>query len=134
MQSPDQTDGLPSFVSLEAAAAVAVVALIALALGMLAGSLVRRLLLSIEGDRFHTQPIARTTVKAVRRVTFVLGFFVLLFPALEMAGVQLNFGLHPADVSRWATEAGARVLFIVILAFAADRFAGSVIRTAEHEM
>ena len=134
MQAPAQPEGLPSFVSLEAAAAAAVVALIAVALGLLAGSLVRRLLLTIEGDRFHTQPIARKTVKAVRRVTFILSFFVLLFPALEMAGVQLNVGLHPEDVSRWATQAGARMLLIVLLAFASNRFAGSVIRNAEHEM
>jgi len=134
MQAPAQPGGLPSFVSLEAAAAVAIVLLIAFALALLAGSLIRRLLHSIEGDRFHTQPIARRTVLAVRRVTFVLSFFVLLFPGLELSGVQLNVGLHPADVSRWATQAGARVLFIVLLAFAANRFAASVIRNAEHEM
>ncbi|MEO7158335.1 MAG: mechanosensitive ion channel family protein [Vicinamibacterales bacterium] len=134
MQEPGPPRGLPSYVSLEAAAAVAIVALIAVSLAMLAGSLVRRLLHSIEGDRFHTQAIARRTVLAVRRVTFVLSFLVLLFPALEVAGVQLNVGLHPADVSRWATQAGARVLFIVLLAFAANRFAASVIRNAVHEM
>jgi moderate conductance mechanosensitive channel len=134
MQAPAQPAELPSYVSLEAAAAIAVVTLIAVGLGLLAGSLVRRLLLTIEGDRFHTQPIARTTVKAVRRVTFVLSFFVLLFPALEVAGVQLNIGWDLDDVSRWATQAGVRVLFIILLAFAANRSAGSVIRSAEHEM
>ncbi|HEX8028363.1 MAG TPA: mechanosensitive ion channel family protein [Vicinamibacterales bacterium] len=136
MQQPATPDpaALPSFLTLEAAAAVAIVALIALAVALLAGSLVRRLLLSIEGERFHTQPIARKTVKAVRRVAFVLSFFVLMFPALDLAGVKLSVGLHPEDLTRWATQEGARVLLLILLAFAANRFASSVIRNAEHEI
>ena len=65
-------------------------------------SLTRRLLLAIEGERFHTQPIAHATVKAVRRVTFVLSLLVLVFPALDFAGVELTVGLHPEDVAQWA--------------------------------
>ena len=56
--------------------------------------LMRRLLLAIEGDRFHTQPFASATVKAVRRVTFVLACWFSLFPALDFAGVELAVGLH----------------------------------------
>ena len=51
-----------------------------MAIALLVGSLTRRLLLTIEGERFHTQPIANATVKAVRRVTFVLSLLVLAFP------------------------------------------------------
>ena len=135
LQAPAQPpETLPSFVTVEAGAALAVVALISVAVGLLVGSLVRRLLLAIEGERFHTQPIARATVKAVRRVTFVLTMLVLAFPALDLAGVQLTVGLHSADLTRWATESGARILLLILLAFAANRFAASVIRNAEHEI
>src|SRR6186997_1518228 len=125
---------LPTFFTVEAVAALALAALAAVAIALLVGSLVRRLLLAIEGERFHTQPIAHATVKAVRRVTFVLTLLVLAFPALDLAGVKLTVGLHPDEVSRWLTESGARILLLILLAFAANRFAASVIRNAEHEI
>ena len=134
MQAPAQPAVPPPFPSLEAAAALAIAALVAAAIALLVGSLTRRLLLRIEGERFHTQPIANATVKAVRRVTFILSLLVLSFPALDLAGVELTFGLHPEQLTRWLTESGARILLLILLAFAANRFAASVIRNAEHEI
>lgn len=134
MQAPAPASPLPALVSLEAAAAIAIAALVASAIALLVGSLTRRLLLSIEGERFQTQPIANATVRAVRRVTFILSLLVLAFPALDLAGVELTVGLHPEEVSRWLTESGARILLLILLAFAANRFAASVIRNAEHEI
>ena len=135
MQAPAVTpDTLPDFISLEAAAALAIAAIVAAAISLVVGSLTRRLLLRIEGDRFQTQPIANATVRAVRRVTFALALLVLLFPALDLAGESLTVGLHPMDISRWLTESGARIILLILLAFAADRFAASVIRNAEHEI
>ena len=134
MPAPAQPDALPAIFSLEAAAALAVAALVATAIALLVGSLTRRLLRSIEGERFQTQPIANATVRAVRRVTFVLALLVLSFPALDLAGVKLAVGLHPEQISAWAAENGARIILLVLLAFAANRFAGSVIRSAEHEI
>ncbi|HUQ86744.1 MAG TPA: mechanosensitive ion channel family protein [Vicinamibacterales bacterium] len=134
MQAPATPPALPAIFSIEAIAAIAIAALIASAIALLVGSLTRRLLLRIEGERFHTQPIANATVRAVRRVTFVLALIVLLFPALDLAGVELTVGLHPEQLTRWLTESGARILLLILLAFAANRFAGSVIRNAEHEI
>ncbi len=134
MQATAHPEGLPSFLTVEAVAALAMAALAAVAIALLVGSLVRRLLLAIEGERFHTQPIAHATVRAVRRVTFVLSLLVLAFPALDLAGVELTVGLHSEDLTRWATESGARILLLILLAFAANRFAASVIRNAEHEI
>ena len=134
MQVPAQPTELPAFVSVEAAAAVAIAALIAAAIALLTGDLTRRLLLRIEGDRFHTQPIAKTTVRAARRVAFVLSLIVLTFPALDLAGVELTAGLHKEQLTDWLTENGARILLLVGLAFVANRFAASVIRNAEHEI
>jgi small conductance mechanosensitive channel len=135
MQAPaPPPDTLSDVISLEAVAALAIAALVAAAISLLVGSLTRRLLLKIEGERFHTQPIANTTVRAVRLVTFVLALIVLLFPALDLAGVTLTVGLHPMELTRWLTESGARILLLILLAFAANRFAGAVIRNAEHEI
>lgn len=134
MQAPAQPTALPAIFTLEAAAAFAVAALIASAIALLVGSLTRKLLLGIEGERFHTQPIANATVRAVRRVTFVLALLVVSFPALDLAGVKLTVGLHPEQITQWLTESGARIILLILLAFAANRFAASVIRNAEHEI
>lgn len=134
MQAPAQPEPFPAIFSIEAVAAIAVAAMIALAIALLVGSLTRRLLLRIEGERFQTQPIANATVRAVRRVTFVLSLLVLSFPALDLAGVELTVGLHPEQLTRWLTESGARILLLILLAFAANRFAASVIGNAEHEI
>jgi moderate conductance mechanosensitive channel len=134
MQPQAPPAALPAFFTIEAAAAIALAALAAMAAALLVGSLTRRLLLNIEGERFHTQPIANATVTAVRRVTFILTLLVLAFPALDLAGVDINVGLHSEDVSRWVTQSGARILLLILLAFAANRFAASVIRNAEHEI
>jgi small conductance mechanosensitive channel len=135
MQAPAAPpDTLPNIVSLEAAAAIAIAALLAAAIALLVGSLTRRLLLRIEGERFQTQPIATATVRALRRVTFVLALLVLSFPALDLAGVELAAGLQPEQITRWISESGARILLLILLAFAANRFAASVIRNAEHEI
>jgi small-conductance mechanosensitive channel len=133
MQATTPPD-VSAMLRVEALAALALVALAASAIALLAGSLTRRLLLSIEGERFHTQPIANATVKAVRRVTFILSLLVLSFPALDVAGVELAGGLRPEDLTQWLTQSGARILLLVLLAFAANRFAASVIRNAEHEI
>lgn len=134
MQVPATSTATPPAFNLEAVAALSVAALVAAAIALLVGSLVRRLLLRIEGERFHTQPIANATVRAVRRVTFVLSLLVLSFPALDLAGVELRVGLHPEDLTQWLTQNGARIILLILLAFAANRFAASVIRNAEHEI
>jgi small-conductance mechanosensitive channel len=134
MQVPAQQEALHSIISFEAFVALALTALVAMSIALLVGNLTRRLLRSIEGDRFHTQAIANATVKAVQRVTFILSMLVLAFPALDLAGVELTVGLNPEDVTRWLTHSGARLLLLFLLALAANRFAASVIRRAELEV
>jgi small-conductance mechanosensitive channel len=132
MQAPTAST-LPTN-TLEVTLAIALTVIAAAAVAMLAGSLTRRLLRSIEGERFHVQPIANTTVRVVRRVTFGLFTLVLLFPALDFAGVELKFGLQGEDVADWTARTGVRVILLVLLAFATNRFAASVIRRAEGEV
>lgn len=134
MQAPESAPAVPSFVSLEAVAALAMAVLLALAIAIVVGTLTRRLLKAIEGDRFQTHAIANATVRAVQRITFILALLVLAFPALDLAGVDLAVGLQQEDVTAWLTRSGVRLLFLVLIALAANRFAASVIRRAEHEI
>lgn len=134
MQTPAPPEALQPIVSLEAFVALSLAALVAMSIALLVGTLTRRLLRAIEGDRFQTQAIANATVKAVQRVTFVLSMLVLAFPALDLAGVELTVGLHSEDITRWLTRSGARLLLLLLLALAATRFAASVIRRAESEI
>jgi small conductance mechanosensitive channel len=134
MQTPSQPEALRPIISLEAFAALSLAALAAVAIALLVGRLTRRGLRAIEGERFHTQAIATATVKAVQRVTFALSMLVLAFPALDLAGVEPTVGLHPQQVTQWLTTNGLRLLLLVLLAFAANRFAASVIRRAELEI
>ncbi len=133
MQAAASSASLPSN-TLEVTLAIALTLLVAGALALLAGTLTRRLLRSIEGDRFHVQPIANTTVRVVRRLTFGIVVLMLVFPALDLAGVNLRFGLHGDDVADWTARTGMRVALLMLLAFATNRFAASVIRRAEGEV
>jgi small conductance mechanosensitive channel len=120
--------------TLEVVLAVAMAALVAAALALLAGSITRRLLRAIEGERFQTQSIADTTVGVVRSITFVASVLILIFPALDFAGVDLSVGLRGEDLARWTARTGVRLALLLLLAYAASRFASSVIRRAEREI
>jgi small-conductance mechanosensitive channel len=133
MQPDAATAALPDN-TLEVALALAMVALVALALGLLAGMITRRILKAIEGERIHTTAFADPTVRAVRRVTFFLALLAGLFPALDLAGVPLEIGWQTEDLGGWATQNAVRIVLLLLLAFAANRFGASVIRRAEHEI
>ena len=61
MQAPAQPEAaIRDILSVEAVAALAIAALVAAAIALLVGSLTRRLLLAVEGERFHTQPLAKS--------------------------------------------------------------------------
>lgn len=120
--------------TLEITLALALTVLVAGAVALLAGSLTRRLLRSIEGERFSVQPIADATVGMVRRISFAIALLVVAFPALDFAGVDLRVGLSDEEVARWAVRTGIRVALLILLAFATNRFAASVIRRFEHEV
>ena len=72
---PAQATAAPSL-NLEAVAAILLAAAAALATSLLIGTLTRRLLVAIEGERFHTSTVAGTTITAVRRVTFGLAMLI----------------------------------------------------------
>jgi moderate conductance mechanosensitive channel len=133
MQSAAQPFTLPPH-SLEVVLALALVFTGAMAASIAAGNLTRRLLASIHGDRFHTQPFVHTTTKVVRRMVFALVALVLTFPALDFAGVTLEVGLQGEDLVRWASNAGLRIALIGLFAYAATRLFTSVVSRAELEI
>jgi small-conductance mechanosensitive channel len=120
--------------SLEVILAVALVLTAAAAASLTAGGLTRRVLANIHGDRFQSEPFVRATVRIVRRMVFALVALVLMFPALDLAGLNLEVGLHGEDLARWASNAGLRVAMIGVFAFAATRLAASVVARAELEI
>ena len=120
--------------TLEVTLALAMTLLVAGAVALLAGRVIRRLLQSIEGDRFQVRPIADATVRIVRRITFGLVALMVVFPALDFAGMDIRVGLNDEEVAEWAVRTGVRVAMLLLLAFATNRFAASVIRRAESEV
>jgi moderate conductance mechanosensitive channel len=120
--------------TVEVVLALGLVLTAALGTSIAAGSLTRRLLAGIHGDRFHTEPFVRATVKVVRRMVFALVALVLTFPALDLAGVSFDIGLHMEDLGRWASNAGLRICLIAVFAYAATRLATSVVHRAELEI
>jgi small conductance mechanosensitive channel len=133
MQTASNTLTVPPN-TLEVVLALSLVLTAAIGASIAAGSLTRRLLASIHGDRFHTEPFVRTTVRVVRRMVFALVALVLTFPALDLAGVTVDVGLQGDDLVRWASNAGLRIGLIAAFAYAATRLATSVVSRAELEI
>ena len=94
--------------TLQVLLALSLVVAIALALSVIAGSIVRRLLLAVEGQHptIRGHSLVRPTVRLVRFVVFFILTIVLAFPALDFAGVDLPVGLHDEDIARWIAQAG----------------------------
>src|SRR5262245_29355027 len=133
MQSAAQPYTLPPQ-TLEVILALAAVFTAAVGASLAAGSVTRRLLSSIHGNRFQAEPFVQATLTVVRRMVFGLVALVLTFPALDLAGVPLEVGLHGEDLVRWASNAGLRIVLIAAFAYAATRLSTSVISRAELEL
>lgn len=116
-------------------ALVAVSAIAALA-ALAASRAARRLLTTVSRETHHqvAEPLAQGTVRVVRFMTFVVTFAVFAFPALDLAGVDLEVGLHSEDLGRWAAETGIRIIALFVLAFVVVRMLSAVIVRAEREM
>jgi small conductance mechanosensitive channel len=119
---------------LEITLALALAATLAAAAALTAGRLVRRLLTAVGRESALTEPVVHGTLRALRVVTFIIVLAVLAFPALELAGVSLQVGLHPRDLGRWAAATGIRITVILLLAFALVRILTTVITRTERDL
>jgi small-conductance mechanosensitive channel len=81
-----------------------------------------------------SSPHVRTPLRIISGTAFMLTVAVLLFPALEMAGLKPRTGVHLRDLSDWAFKAGLKIPLIVLLAYALVRMTSLAVRRFEYEM
>jgi small conductance mechanosensitive channel len=79
-------------------------------------------------------PHVRTPLRIISATAFTLTVAVLLFPALEMAGLKPRTGVHLRDLSDWAFKAGLKIPLIVLIAYALVRMTTLAVRRFEYEM
>jgi small conductance mechanosensitive channel len=116
-------------------AALAVVA----ALSWLGARLARRItaagMSGVLGDSLLRQSaLVRGPLRLVTATAFVLIFSVLLFPALEVIGLQPRTGLHLSQLSRWSYEKGLPLLATIVICYALVRITGLLVTRFEHEL
>ena len=73
-------------------------------------------------------------LRLVSTASFLLIFAVLLFPALEVAGLEPKTGLHLGQLSRWSYEKGLPLLATVVICYALIRITGLLVARFEHEL
>lgn len=118
----------------EIVVALTLAAILAGALALVAGGLMRRLLASVEDRTPLSGSMQKAPVRLVRLLTFIITFIALAFPALAIVGVELPVELRGERVGEWVARTGLRIGIIVLLAITASRLASSTIARAEHEM
>jgi small conductance mechanosensitive channel len=107
--------------------------------GWIAARLARRLaaagLKAALRDTVSTSsPHVRTPLRIISGTAFLLTVAVLLFPALEMAGLKPRTGVHLRDLSDWAFKAGLKIPVIALVAYALVRMTALAVRRFEYEM
>lgn len=103
----------------------------------LAAKVVRAALVAILGDSLEeaaVTPAIRRPVRIVAWAVFWLSVIALIFPALELAGVQARAGLPVRAIVDWFFRSGLRILLVIVLAYAVMRIVAVVVRRFEHEI
>jgi small conductance mechanosensitive channel len=134
MQAPAADPAAATGNTVEVVAALAIAAIIAAALALLAGGLMRRLMVRIDADRVASAGLRRAAVRAVRLLTFVVALAVLAFPALDLAGVTGVASLRGEELARWIGRAGARIGIILLLVTVTNRAVAVLIGRAQREL
>jgi moderate conductance mechanosensitive channel len=81
-----------------------------------------------------TSPLVRAPLRLISLGTFLLVFFVLIFPAFETVELRPRTGLPLRTVSDWVFESGLKVLLILITAFAIVRVVAVAVKRFEHDV
>lgn len=119
--------------------AVAGALLATLALGWLSAGVARRLARAAMGAILQdtvvpSSALVRGPLRLVGAAAFLLVVGTLLFPAFEAAGLRPRTGVHLRTVAAWTFGSGLRVLLIVLIAYAAVRTTGLLVRRFEHDV
>jgi small-conductance mechanosensitive channel len=110
-----------------------------LVIAWLAARVVRRLgihaLRALVRDTvLESSPHVRRPVRLLGGAVFVLVIGLLLFPALEIAGLHPRAGIDMRTLANWVFKAGLKVGLIALLAYAAVRATALVVSRFEYEM
>jgi moderate conductance mechanosensitive channel len=116
-------------------AALAAVALLA----WLGARLVRRVtaaaMSGVVGDTLVSKsPLVRGPLRLVSAAAFLLIFAVLMFPGLELIGLQPRTGVHLRQLSTWSYEKGLPLLATIVLCYALVRITALLVTRFEHEL
>ncbi|HET7695266.1 MAG TPA: mechanosensitive ion channel family protein [Vicinamibacterales bacterium] len=114
---------------------VLVVAGVAWAAAHLARRFSARAMRSILQDTLTTaSPLVRAPLRLISVGTFLLVFFVLIFPAFEAVELRPRTGLPLRTLSDWAFESGLKIVLVLIFAFAAVRVVAVGVKRFEHDV
>ena len=120
-----------------AVAALAAVAAVAWLAAHLSASSARQALLRLTGDDQElsfASPIVRTPIRVVWAVVFLLVAATLIFPALELAGAELQVGLGLDALIAWLLNSGLRVILVLLLAYSITSIVRSVLHRIEQRI
>jgi len=120
--------------TVELLAALGLAAVLAAAIALIAGGLVRRLLAAVDGTAGLSLPARKVPIRLVRLLTFVVSMIALVLPALSVFGVTLPVEMAPDRVGVWAAQTALRVGVVLLLATIATRVVAVIIGRAEQEM
>jgi small conductance mechanosensitive channel len=79
-------------------------------------------------------PLVRGPLRLVSSAAFLLIFAVLLFPALELTGLQPRTGPHLRELSAWSYAKGLPLLLTIVICYALVRITGLLVTRFEHEL
>ena len=117
------------------AAALGAVVLLSWLGGRLARRLTAAAMRGAVGDSLlATSPLVRGPLRLVGGAAFLLIFAVLLFPALDLVGLQPRGGLHVGELTRWSYERGLPLLATIVACYALVRITGLLVTRFEHEL
>ena len=110
-----------------------------LLLAWLAATVVRRLaasaLRALVGDTLAaSSPLVRTPLRLVYVATFALVSVLVIFPALEVAGLRPSAGRNVQEMATWLLGPGLRVALIALVAYALRRVTDLLVRRFEFEV
>jgi small conductance mechanosensitive channel len=128
-----KTPALPDN-AVEILTAVVFAAILASAIALIAGGLVRRALVAIEGHTGYSGGLPKAPIRFVRLLTFIVSMTAFVFPALALVGVNLPVELEGGRLGQWVARTALRVGVIMLVALTASRLVSAIIRRAEREL
>src|SRR5687767_3452386 len=81
-----------------------------------------------------TSALVRGPLRLVSATAFLLIFAVLVFPALELAGLKPRTGVHLTKVAEWSFNLGLPLLATIVICYALIRITALLVARFEYEL